>query len=473
MSRGIGIKIISVVLFLNTHAHAASNCADRLTSHPKIAARDFREYLKANGLRAPSDVVGLADWLKLRDLRPTQVVLINLTKFFGDNVIFGFSTIDYLRQTFDAPFLYVSPVAEALNGVASDHFARAAWPITFAQHRTREARVAEIMRMKRRFESFLEQHVRPGALVLYDLTTLDKADQELATVDPRELSASDEFRCALARRDVTAIGLGALKNERIHLGITGLDVLARPALIPAELRFAHGPHVKVKTVEGLTHVQLRGVWSAGQTTYEAWLRSLNVVFGQDAFMSWDANLYVRPEHVVELDRLKHRAGLAIDRPHAFLNLNTFGADKVRDLTPVYTATLDRVVAHVLSRYPELDLLVRFPEHQFGPEVQSHALALAARTRGRVAMIPLTAQHLLGAIYQSARWIVSYDSGPFHQAAFRPADLVLSVSLWSGSGDVWRKPGQKFIKITDPRKSNRLGDLIVRAIDRDLEPAARR
>jgi|GEM_PF-6320082 len=408
---------------------------------------------------------GLLEWLKIDPAKHGEIVLFSLNNFFGDSLIFHFSMLDFFLTKYPGKKIkIVSPKAGVLTRFSHPDVDWIQIPVRFAEYAKREDRDHHIQLLRERLPGFIKQNISPGAFMLYDLTTLDKAGAE---VDPKgktpELRPSYEFYRALNEAGVTAVGLSNLSEGYIFLGVSSIHVVAPIRSLPADL-WALPDSIRLRTSSGkIVGVGLsKPVQFGSQNIYESWLQNLTVLFGPEAYLKWDSRYFVNAsEDGALLTKFMSQSGVDPRKPYILINLNTLGRDKVRELTPIYSYTLKSVTTHILSKYADINVLAFFPENQFGPEVQEEILDFQSLHRGRMALIPGSMREIQPAFLNGAHRVISYDSGLAHLASFKPKESVLTVSTSSGQSNLWRRPGQNFVRL---HPSDTPEELAVKIID---------
>ena len=405
-------------------ADSRLHCEEKLTTHatemaitPAEAQSLLQNFLKQNGLSLQGD--GLVSALGIDLHKVPQIVLFSLNGFFGDSMIFHFSIIDFFRKTFpEVPLKVISPSASVLSRPKTQDFEWDSLPVRFPQFKKHADRVEQIELMRDRLPGFFNSHVQPGAFVFLDLTTVDKADEELLKMKPdAPKTVASEIRRVSEKNGTVTVGLSNLHHNRIMLGVAGVYIW-----------------------RDQTELQLRKPLPSNvETIYESWLENFALLFGSKAYLRWDNRYFTNEAEDRPLinDILKAQ-GLAPSKKYAFINLNTFGGDKVRDLIPYYSQLLREMVAATLETSPDLNILVSFPEYQFGPQVQLDAIRLRANYSGRVALLPSSERELVPSLLTGAEWLISYDSGLVHLGSFLPPERVLTIGLTSSGAQLWRR-----------------------------------
>jgi hypothetical protein len=421
-----------------------------LRLNPAQSIENFHKYAELSGIATSlGQEQSVLEWLKVNPADYPQIVLFSLNNFLGDSLIFHFSIIDYFLKTYpQVPLRFISPKAGLLARMADPSFSWRVFPVRFAEYRKREDRDYQINFTRRRLHDFVKENVMPGALVFFDLTTLDKADAE---IDPKgnqpELRLSTEFHRLLMEAKATAIGLSNLRKERIMLGVSGIEVLAPPSRLRPELADLPESHPIVSRsgeTRGYT-LRTQVEWGA-KTIYKSWLENFTLLFGPAAYLKWTSAYFVHPqEDAVLVQQFFDEQHMDSKTHYVMINFNTYGADKVRDLIPLYSQALKAVMAHILNT-TAFNILVNCPETQFGPENIVAVLDAAAENKSRVALISTSKREIMSALISNARWFISYDSGPVHLASFFPPERVLTFSLHSGGPEIWRKEDQEYIKL---------------------------
>ena len=441
--------------------------AQDLHADPGQASQNLIHYLQRFGLdggERESD--GLLDWMGIDLEKYPQIVLLSLNNFFGDSMIFHFSIVDYFRKRYPKiPLTIISPNAVILSRPEQLDFSWDVFPVRFPTFRKREDRVDQIILMRQRLPGFLKSRIQKGAFVFYDLTTCDKADEEMARIKPLEKRMSNEIRHIAHLLGLTAVGLSNLHEERIFMGVTGVELIAPEEKLPRTNSLAPYSADPAKWA-GARGYELRGpVGFGAKTIYESWMQNFSLLFGARAYMHWDHRYFTNGSEDPDLIRkflIENK--LDPNRRHVLINLNTFGGDKVRDLTPIYFETLKEIVIHTREKDPDVNILVTFPETQFGPEVQVKVLDFARGYIGHLALISSSYRELMPAFVATSKWLVSYDSGLVHLASFLPADRVLTLALHSGGADLWRRPGQSYVKLGAQESGDELAARANRWID---------
>lgn len=439
----------------------------KLTVHEAIEIQ--KTYFNALGIPAdPRADQGLLQWMNIDPAQHSEIVLFSLNNFFGDSLIFHFSMLDYFLKKYPGSKIKViSPKAGILTRLNHPNVEAITLPVRFAEYALRTDRDKHIQLLRERLPSFIKQNLKPGAFVLYDLTTLDKAGMEVDRDGKSPgLRPSSEFHRALHQIGATAIGLSNLNEGYIFLGLAALEVNAPVTQIRPEL-WAVKDSTRLRTNSGqIVGISLRKPVDLGsKNVYQSWLYNLAVLFGSQAYLRWDSRYFVNAQEdgKIVYDFLKDQ-GLDPEKPYVFLNLNTFGRDKVRELTPVYASVLIEVMTYLRKNYPGLNILASFPEVQFGPEVQEDLLGFRGQHRGEIALVPSSMREVQSAIVQGARWVISYDSGLAHLSSFRSPQEVLTVSLNAGASHIWRRPDQPFIKLNESQAPTNLAGKIIEWID---------
>jgi hypothetical protein len=405
---------------------------------PDQAKLFFHDFAEKNNFSVTAD--GLVASLGIDLHKVPQIVLFSLNGFFGDSMIFHFSIIDYFRKNYpEIPLKVISPSAGILSRPDPLDFTWETFPVRFPQFKKATDRVEQIELMRERLPGFFNANVTPGAFIFMDLTTVDKADGELLKLKPdAPKTVASELKRVTEKNQATSVGLTNLHKNRIMTGIAGIEVWQN----------------------GTEKVFREPVPSTVPTIYESWLQNFSALFGSNAYLKWDSRYFVNEAEDRPLVReILSAQGLDPEKKYAFLNLNTFGGDKVRDLIPVYSQILRAMVSETLQTFPDWNLVVTFPEYQFGPEVQAEAIKLAQETKGRLALIPSSERELMPSILAGAEWMISYDSGLVHLGSFLPPEKVLSIGLWSSGAELWRRENQPFFKISNEEPVQTLIDSV--------------
>lgn len=441
--------------------------SSEMTISPVQVAENQHAYLKHFGLdQSQRRGDGLLNWLGVHPEKSPQIVLVSLNNFFGDSMIFHFPIIDYFRKNYpQIPLTVISPNANVLSRPDQQDFKWEVFSVRFPMFRKREDRVEQILLMRQRLPGFLKAHIQPGAFVLYDLTTCDKADQELKRGKPEEKLVSSEMHRVFREIGATAVGISNLNKERIFNGVTGVEVMLPKEQIPDDPLLAPF-RAKPSEWSGGEGFNFRSPISFdAKTIYESWLQNFSLLFGSKAYLRWDHHYFTNSvEDAAVINAFLEENGMDRSKEHVLINLNTFGGDKVRDLIPHYAETLKRIIQHVHDTRPELNILVTFPETQFGPEIQGDILDYAASLKPRVALIPSSYREIMPAFVATSQWLISYDSGLVHLASFLPANRVLSLDLGSGGAEIWRRPEQGYVKVPPGGSPTQLADSAIEWID---------
>lgn len=421
---------------------------------PSRTSDDFHTYAREFGLpllqtQPESSVL---EWFGIDPHRYPQIVLFSLNNFFGDSMIFHFPMIDFfLKQFPEVPLKSVSPRAEGLFRSPYLPFESEFFPVRFAEYKKREDRQRHIEVFRSRMNGFIRRHIKPGALIFFDLTTLDKADWEM---DPRnehpDVRPSLHFRQALVDIGATGIGISNLsKSQHILRGLAAIQVIAPKDQIRSDV--FNIPEAKalygLKEKERIVGIEFRRDLDFGaETIVESWLKNVSLVIGPQVFLSWNSSYFVNTdEDPLNLEQFFSQTKLDTTKPYAMVNFNTHGGGKVEELKPIYAATLIQVLEHVMTT-TDLNMLVTFPETQFGPVNQVQLMDYVSSRSSRIAFIPASQRELISALLSGTEWFVSYDSGLVHLANFLPPEKVLTISLKSGGPEIWRRPDQTYIKI---------------------------
>ena len=416
----------------------------------------------ANQVGIKTKAQSFFEWAGIKPEEHSQIVLLSLNNFFGDGMVFHFSMMDYFLKTFPkVPLLVISPKGSVLSRPAKQPFDWATYPVRYAEFQKRADRDFHINLISATLPDFVETRVKPGALIIFDLTIFDKVGDE---IDPKNDNEANrpikEFERVVNELGATAVGVSNLRGHRIMMGISGIEMIAPKEKLDIKLFGAKGaaPVVRARDrdVRGVTY---RGEVEFGANNiYQSWLQNFAFMVGPSAYLHWDKRHYINLQEDPKLVHdFKIQAGLDPHKPHVFINLNTFGGDKVKDLSPVYAETLMKLVNHTLQSDPNTNVLVPFPEYQFGPETQTAILDFVAGLGGRVALVPSSVRELVPAIIGSSKWVISYDTGLVHLSSFLPRNKVLSISLHSGGNEIWRRPDQPYVKIEKGQDPNLLAE----------------
>lgn len=430
-----------------------------------------QKYSQQQGLPDFTASGGLLKWANIDPAKHTQIVLFSLNNFFGDNLIFHFSMLDYFRRKFPGlPIKVISPKAGVLSPVEDQTLERVTFPVRFTDFAKREDRDRQINILREKLPGFMKEHIKPGAFVLFDLTTLDKSGLEIDPQnDDRAKRPATEFYRVIHDLGATAVGVSNFSNREIVLGMSAVEFISSAPRIRSELWAA--PHsIRLRTRSGaIAGVGLRRPVTFGaKNIYESWLQNLALLFGPDFYLKWDSQYFVQlTEDKKMISDLHRQNGLDSKKPYVLLNLNTFGRNKVRELTPVYASTLISICKHLILNYPNLNILAMMPETQFGPETQEDVLDFYQQNRTRMALISSSARELHPALVAGAKLVVSYDSGLAHLSSFLPPQRVLTVSLAAGMSDIWRRPGQPFVQLQSNEDPRELGAQITLWLDENL------
>ena len=410
----------------------------------------------------------LIETLGLDPGRATQIVLLSFSDFLGDNFVFTVSLVDSLRKLHpQIPLSVLSPVAGALAQGPNARFASASVSTQFFGGE-RALASDRLRAFIQRLPGFLRANIRPGAFVFFDLTTLEKAEREIS-MSPEDYARRPTQELARVLTDIGAAGVGLsllAADGRLGVNLTSVAVIAPvgrlrepPPNLTAEPLLSRSGRAQGLRFTGFAS-------SSRQTIYESWQTHVAAILGRSVALRWSAQDVANVERSNdEVDEFLHASGIAPQRRIAVLNLNARGSSKVRQLTPHYVSILRALVDHALLSDPELDLLIPFPESQFGPETQAAAMDFLAQRRGRAAFIPVSDRELIPALLNRAAWVASYDSGLVHLANFLPSDRVLTFSLDQGQSRIWRRPGQPFVQIAENGTSDDLIDGVQRWISR--------
>ena len=476
MRTKVGSAFLLLALTLSQPALAQGSCFDPLENqeHRLIAQPLVQEVLEKAGLDCASrSCSSFINWLGIDPAQFPEIVVFSFTNFLGDNLIFHFSMIEYLSAKYPGvPIKVISPKAGVIADSDRPGLSSTTFPVRFALFKERKDRDEAILTFTGKLPGFVKENIKPGSLVIFDLTTLIKAENELSQSQglTGQLPINTFFRSMHSVR-ATAIGLSTLLNDRVKPGFTDLAVAGPPAQLPSELQ--NSPQA---TQYRLSGNELMGVLlNAGrgfpeQTMYEGYENAFKFLFGADARLSWNPRDYM---NTAETEPMQQQFLLSsFDQPgreYGVLNLNTFGGDKVKELTPVYADILESVVTSTMEKNPGLNLFVTFPEAPFGPEVQVRVMDFISKYKGKIAFLPASTREIQGAVVAKSKFVVSYDSGLVHLCAFLPKERVLTVSLGQGLSEMWRKAGQPYVKVQNAANWRALAKGINEWIDAKMHP----
>jgi hypothetical protein len=390
----------------------------------------------------------------------SNIVILSLNNYLGDNLIFHFSLIPFLRNQYpNSELTLISPKAEIIFPSVRYQFQKYTFPVRFTEYQNRKDRDEHIALLRDRLPHFIKAHVKPGSLVLFDLTTLIKASSEIDSLarNPESTPLPAVYR-ALTEIGAVGIGVSNLENGYIMSGLAQLDVVGIPT--PQEvlsspwltqIKGSHGQSIGFSIRQ---KVKPNIFGNKNENIYQSWLANMSFLFGDQLELSWNEKIYNG------LDEGRTREYLATqssfpDRPFVLINLNTFGRSKVDELRPWYLFILKQISTEIARLHPAWNIVYTFPENQFGPEVQEDVINWKAQSPLPLIAIPSSRREHLPTLIRDSRFVISYDTGLAHLAAFKNPRHVLTISATSGGAHTWTRPGQDFLQLHAPQTPNEL------------------
>lgn len=418
---------------------------------------DFRRIMSQMGEEKISRTKqSFLDWIGVDPGSHSEIVVVSFNNFLGDNIIFYVSMFESLRKKYPlSKIKFISPKANIVSEDNELAIENHVFPVRFLEF-TDSAKSDEHLRnFVARMPGFLKANINKEAFVFFDLSTIEKAELQILKKEhefPKK--PSEEFFRVMTDLKATAIGLSNLSSQgRMLQDGTGFVMLAPHEKLNKHLTVNEAAEAIENNRGEVLGVHLIDQWDfSSETIYESRLRQLAFIFGADMKLSWRYSTLNDRSKNLNISYFLQQKGLDPSRGYALLNLNTFGNNKVQELGPKYFDLMSGIVKHVLENTTD-NLLVTFPENQFGPEVQEKIIDLVFQSKNRIAFLTVGDREEIPSIIKKSRWVISYDSGLVHLSAFMPENQILTIGLSKADPQIWRKPSQPFIYLPENAATN--------------------
>ncbi|HND85603.1 MAG TPA: hypothetical protein PLU50_07325, partial [Pseudobdellovibrionaceae bacterium] len=227
----------------------------------------------------------------------SNIVILSLNNYLGDSLIFHFSLIPFLRSQYpNSELTLISPKADVVFPSLHYNFKKYIFPVRFAEYQNRKDRDEHIALLRHRLPHFIKAHIKPGSLVLFDLTTLIKASSEIDSLarNPEATPLPAVYR-ALTEIGAVGIGVSNLENGYIMSGLAQLDVVGVPTpqgVLSSpwltQIKEAHGQSMGFSFKRKIEpHI----FESNNENIYQSWLANMSFIFGDQLELSWSEKIY--------------------------------------------------------------------------------------------------------------------------------------------------------------------------------------
>lgn len=392
-----------------------------------------------------------------------EVVLVTTSPFLGDNIIYEYSKIPFLKKAFPrAKIKVVSRTSSIL--VKSGRLVPIYFPMD--EYRADEKIEEYLLRnpnlITDQILNFLKNNISPKAVVIWDVYNFGRLIEEIqyAVMDfskdrpevvpqlwqrfgpnphviygalyrylAQSLRLSEQFEKFLVENKMTSIGLDQLGEKETYRTVLGKSDGVRI-------------HSEVLEREFQDNVYVGADWN------------LKRAFGANASAEWDRRLYDDKSRDKDVKALLFEEFGNPKASFIIVNLNTISSDKINDVTSDYVFRLRSLLEYLTGKYPKLKIFVNAAEANFGPaiaretQVLLHQFAVAG-----VRSLPQN-RKLWQPLIKLARAVVTQDSGFLH-VAYMLSENVIAIGraigfdeqgdpIYRNRGEMWGKPGTKLV-----------------------------
>jgi hypothetical protein len=428
------------------------------------SSKIWKELIHSNHLTVDTnkgDVGSALDLLALNASTVENVVLMTLNPYLGDNIIYEYGKINFLHRKFpNAKITVLTPTSSVFNIKALE---LQPWlhPVPVPIHNLfTKDNLKVLMKQPELLKDIILKQIEDGipsnslviwndyferiARDLFQYMNLNfKAASINATGGDQKISAALEasareaellFKELLVKRKASSLALKFRNN-----------VLNLVAKNPTQSEQSFNLEI-LKKVEPLN------------TRYEYSAFYSQVLFGTEAGLEWDENLYLDPNWRELISTVIQSSFKDPEKPLLIINLNTRGKEKVLNLKRDFAERMDGLLQILVQNNPEVNIMIAPVEEAFGRNAIDKSAGVIQRfieSGANIAYFP-TDRRLHGALYKHARAVIIQDSGNNHLAGiFNDHVLNMSRECWNckiaghsqnyrGEAGLWRKPGQKYL-----------------------------
>ena len=370
---------------------------------------------------------------------PTDITYVTFNSNLGDDTIYHFSRLYELHRLYpEARIHFLSPLRGQPRPISP-------WldPVTIAPSGTTT--------LTESAENFALTHAGEHSLFMMpDLN--DHADMSeflKAKGIPYE-AVKAEVTALPARMEKLAGQLSARGGSTVLWDVTrssdepGLDVhYARPgtALQKKVIPGADIPYRPIGPLDLENHTQYERTRIVDRA----------LLFGAHDLGTYPkAMVYSPGEGVADFEKWRAASFVHPGEKHIVVSLNGGGEEKVEALRPQYGQLLEEILRDVWHKNPKTNIVVPFPEAQFGPEVGAQVREVIGKYPGHAALLPAGRFDMIGAAIDTSYLTIAHDGGTAHIArGIAGARRVLTFSVNDASLD-WRDTGQLFAIHVDAR-----------------------